>query len=195
MRARQADGSFVPESDVFAQGGSWKGAMKDESIDDMSFMDVAHAIAYPLANQNYIPSRDPGKTKLLIMVYWGTTHGAGNASDSDLNQNLQAAEGRLSSGPPAKGLSLAGLLPPHDLAIEGALDGYVAEAAAENQQRRQNARINAMMLGYDSPWAKTAGDRRGTALELEQRDLLNELDENRYFVVLMAYDFQLFLEG
>jgi hypothetical protein len=51
VRARLADGSFAPESDAFAQGGAWKGAMKDVSIDKMTFLDVAHLIAYPLASR------------------------------------------------------------------------------------------------------------------------------------------------
>ena len=48
-----------------------------------------------------------------------------------------------------------------------------------------------MMLGYDSWWNATFDAQNGTALEVRKQDMLNELEEDRYFVVLMAYDFQL----
>src|SRR5208283_3871077 len=73
VRLRHADGAFQPEAYVFAKGGYWAGGMRDESIDDMRFMDVARIIAGPLARKNYLPAKDPGKTRLLIMVYWGAT--------------------------------------------------------------------------------------------------------------------------
>jgi hypothetical protein len=81
-RARLPSGEFKPETYVFAKGGEWKGALQDFSIDKMGFIEVAHTIAYPLADQNYLPSKDPKTTKLLLMVYWGTTHAPEHASDS-----------------------------------------------------------------------------------------------------------------
>jgi hypothetical protein len=47
------------------------------------------------------------------------------------------------------------------------------------------------MLGYDSWLEKTQGDHRGTAMEQNRQDLFDEIEESRYFVVLMAYDFHL----
>jgi len=50
------------------------------------------------------------------------------------------------------------------------------------------------MLGYDSDaliGTDFGDNRRGTALEFHQDDLVKEIEDNRYFVVLMAYDFQL----
>jgi hypothetical protein len=47
------------------------------------------------------------------------------------------------------------------------------------------------MLGYDSWWAATFGAHSGTPQERERQDMMHELEEDRYFVVLMAYDFQL----
>jgi hypothetical protein len=45
------------------------------------------------------------------------------------------------------------------------------------------------MLGYDSWWAETA-QYDGTPLQFRRQDMMGELEERRYFVVLMAYDFQ-----
>ena len=44
------------------------------------------------------------------------------------------------------------------------------------------------MLGFDAELAP-ADQVRGTALDVRRQDLINELEEHRYFVVLMAYDF------
>jgi hypothetical protein len=196
VRTRTVDGKFAPESYAFGKGGAWKGAMVDASIDKLDFLDVAHVIADPLATQNYLPSKDPKSARLLIMVYWGTTHAPEHASDTAEYQNFQISEAALadsyaSAPPPPSTFTNAGLVRPHNLNLENEADGYVAAAAAENRRRDQDDERNAMMLGYDSWWQATNGDNRGTALESERKDLLNELEDNRYFVVLMAYDFQL----
>jgi hypothetical protein len=57
--------------------------------------------------------------------------------------------------------------------------------------RDQDDLLNIKMLGYDSWWDATRGDYSGTALEIRRKDLISEIEEDRYFVVLMAYDFQL----
>lgn len=164
VRTRLTDGSFTPEPYVFGEGGMWKGAMPDASMDKLPFLEVAHMIARPLASQKYIPSMDPKATRLLIMVYWGTTHSPENAGLG----GVQLVEWWQIGGDLEK-----------DLAVEGA------------KMAKQIDRSNATMLGYDSWWAATQGDNKGTALGHERQDLFDELEESRYFVVLMAYDFQL----
>jgi len=64
---------FKTETYAFGSGGNWGGDIKDATIDKLNFLDVAKVIAGPLASQKYLPAKDPNNTKLLIMVYWGTT--------------------------------------------------------------------------------------------------------------------------
>jgi hypothetical protein len=73
---------------------------------------------------------------------------------------------------------------------ENAMTGAMAEVAAENSAREQQDASNASLLGYDSLWAKTAG-LQGTPLDWKRQDVVGELEQSRYFVILMAYDFQL----
>jgi hypothetical protein len=191
VRARQADGSYAPESYVFGKGGLWAGAMEDPTMDKLAFLDIAHMIALPLASQNYLPSKDPKTTRLLIMVYWGTTRAPEHATESNGYVNLQAANGALSSATmQAQGMSKAGAA-----AVTSAADSQLSQALmmvqAENKQRERDDVANIRMLGYDSWLEKTQADMRGTALEQNRRDLYDEVEQNRYFVVLMAYDFQL----
>jgi hypothetical protein len=196
VRTKAPNGSFQAESFAFGQGGMWPGAKADKSMDKTTFLDVARVIAVPLAAKAYLPAKDPKNTKLLLMVYWGTTHAPEHAGASAIYQELQTSEMQLKSlyaaaPPPPETAHEAGLIRPHNLLVESSFDGPIAAAVAENQLREQDDFLNAKMLGYDSWWSETAGDRRGTALQVRRDDLLSELEDDRYFVVLMAYDFQL----
>jgi hypothetical protein len=189
VRGRQADGSFTPESYAFGKGGVWGSATKDDSIDKMTFLDVAHVISQPLADKNYLPSKDPKSAKLLIMVYWGTTHAPEHASNSDAYTRLSSVMGAEMHPP----------LPPTSRSTGASIKGTpaspdemaaIAATEAENRIRDKDDALNAAMLGYDSWWFSTA-NYRDTPLDIFRKEMLEELETNRYFVVLMAYDFQL----
>lgn len=74
-------------------------------------------------------------------------------------------------------------------AAQGELDAALLLNAVENRQRDQQNLKNASMLGYDSELA-AASTLDFSALRNRHQDALDEIEENRYFVVLMAYDFQ-----
>jgi hypothetical protein len=199
VRTRQADGSFAPESYAFGKGGTWSGAMEDLSIDRMTFLGVAHVIAVPLASKNYLPSRDPKSAKLLIMVYWGTTHAPENASGS--NAYLRASNvmrfwktGGPGFPPPgARGVMIKAVTASSGMPSLGEtlLESQAMSAVeAENRMRDKEDALNASMLGYDSWWLQTA-NYKDTPLDIFRQDMLDELENDRYFVVLMAYDFQI----
>ncbi len=201
VRARQPSGAFEPEAYAFGKGGYWSGGVDDPSIGKLKFLDVAHVIAEPLATQNYVPTKDPATTKLLIMVYWGTTMPPAQAGSSVVFQNASSAMNALQSAknaaPPPKNASQAIQAArgkergtPEEQAASAAADAAIAALQAENQLRRRLDIQNAKLLGYDSWWESTA-HLENTPLDLGRRDLLTELEEDRYFVVLMAYDFQL----
>lgn len=200
VRVRNSDGSFQTETYSFGEGGHLPGPMRDESMDRLTFMDVARDIAVPLAQSNYLPSADPnpGKTKLLVMVYWGTTHGTRGASDSDAYQRLQAGQGSAMS-PPATPPSAftahcscdATQLDTNIAAVvkgvnQEELSGAMAMVAADNRARKGADSWNASLLGYDlGPVAAS-----GFALRNRRDDLVAEVEDNRDFVVLQVYDFQ-----
>jgi hypothetical protein len=83
-RARLPDGTPKPETYAFgnggfvtagAAGGETPGALRDQTIDELGFDDIAKAMEAPLSGQNYAISQEPNATNLLIMVFWGTTVG------------------------------------------------------------------------------------------------------------------------
>jgi hypothetical protein len=212
IRAKLPDGSFQSETYAYAKGGLWTGGVSDASIDHMGFMDVAKTVAVPLANRNYIPTKDAKGTKLLIVLYWGRTSTPERAEESLAMEKMQDAAGPAaktksdrSQSLIAAATSLNGSLPnmscghfaPEVSSEETAeqtdsdnnLTGAMAMVAAVNRSRDVADAQIAMLLGYDSWWAETAA-LKGTPREYRRQDLLNELEHDRYYVVLMAYDFQ-----
>jgi hypothetical protein len=193
IRIQLADGTFVPETYVFGPGGVWEGERVDATIDKLTFSDVAHMISGPLAGQNYVPGKDPGTTKLLIMVYWGTSHGQEHASESNGYQNLSKANEAVDRAQMVVHASSAGKDGARAMQqLHSAQDDMttsIAAVAAENHARNQSDYLNVNMLGYDSWWDDTQ-KYVGTPLDFRRDDLLGEIEEDRYFVVLMAYDFQ-----
>src|SRR6478736_9689 len=138
VRTKLPDGSFQAETYALGEGGYWDGEIRDPSINGYKFPEIAKVVAAPLRLQNYLPGSETATTRLLIMVYWGTTRPATTPGFQD-RTNFQ----------------------------------------------------NARMLGFDSWWAATAR-YVGTPFPW-RNDMLEELEERRYFVVLMVYDFQLLL--
>ena len=189
VRTKLADGSFQVETYTFGQGGFWVGNQPDDTIDNLRFADVARTIARPLAGQNYRPATDPRRTKQLIMVYWGTTTGAGDPQNSFAYQNLQTANATAMA---LHGIPMIG--PEQRIAAQGALDSALLVAAMSDRVRDKANWQNARMLGYDSEGVIGTDYGRWllrTALRRKTADLVEEIEDNRYFVVLMAYDFQL----
>jgi hypothetical protein len=169
-RTTLADGSFQSETYAFGKGGYYGAAIRDATIDNLSFMDVAHAIAGPLATQGYLSSRDPNATRLLIMVYWGATDGSMDFG------SLNIATGRHGRGNGAG---------PYGGEYAGGAWGLSSFlwGPSSTQAQMTDAR-NAALLGYSEGLAD-----QGSRARRERGDLLEEIEFSRYFVVLMAYDF------
>jgi hypothetical protein len=182
-REKLPDGTFKPEMVTFGKGGLWAGAQADPSIDKMQFMDVVRAIAGPLAAQKYISSANPKETTLLIMVYWGKTNVPTSSSDSLEFQRASEASSRAET---AKNTNIPekGQRSQQDLADAAAMEDLESEA------RDKRDAENAAMLGYDEEWKNTEAIGVG-ALSFRRTELKEELEDRKYFVVLMAYDFQL----
>jgi hypothetical protein len=184
VRAKLPGGGFQPETYAFGEGGRWGGAISDKTFDGVRFTDVAHVVARPLADQNYLPAKDPRTARLLIMVYWGTTKVSDTPEQSPLYFNYGAALAESAR------LAAAG--------AKGEADDVLSSGEAQlSMANRITDHIdfdNAAILGYDTSGligTEYGQNIRSSALGLEQRDQVADVEENRYFVVLMAYDFQI----
>jgi hypothetical protein len=191
VREKLPDGSFEPETYAFGNGGHVGGAMADGTIDKLNFMDVARVAAGPLRDRKYIPATDANKTNLLIMVYWGMTTGTSHITDDPAYQNAQAAQSVAPPPPPQpKGSAVSAPV----RASAQTIDEESLQMMLLANMKRDDADVkNAMLLGYDSELMATKG-LENTALRGYRNDLIEDLEDNRYFVVLMAYDFPTLLK-
>jgi hypothetical protein len=196
-RTRLPDNSFKPESYTFVEGGRHNGSMVDKSIDNLSFYTVARTIAEPLKKRGYVPSFDAKHTDLAIFVFWGTTTGAENGRYSEGELLLQdalreyadakvgideyMADPKSGGQPPAFGTTEANT----KAHAESAMDQALMMQSLANRARDENNLSNAGILGYRSelqraweiPWFSRS------------RDVVSELEGDRYFVVLKAFDY------
>lgn len=185
-RTRNPDRSYRPETFTFARGGYANGPFADDSIDGLPFMKVVHTLAGPLRRQHYVAGTDPNKTDLIIFVYWGTTTGSmGHSNYSGALTTFEGALQAMQAGPmgPQTPFSTQGAL---QTALSGDADLAMGLLQFENYWRdRQNA-TNARLLGYGAaldfawtvPWLAVSQSYTG------------EIEMNRYFVLLQAFDFQ-----
>ena len=132
------------------------------------------------------------------MVYWGTTTGTEDTSGSAAYENLQGSQKSSVRAPPPPPPSMGSHGGPSGAAGAAAaimpsqsdsMTGEMATVAALEEQREQADMRNAQLLGYDSELAQSARTEIST-FKLRRDDLMAEIEQNRYFVVLMAYDFQ-----
>lgn len=197
-RAKLPDGSYAVEYYAFGKGGVLAGQTRDPSIEKLDFLDIAKTLAVPLKKENYLPTKDPKVTQLLIMVYVGRTGALEEASGSTGYTNLNNAQGNLDAISSAKGGDSGGsagsVLINSGMADKAAADEGVTTAMGmvkmENNIRQKQDLQTVSLLGYDSWWDRTEREE-GTPFDNGRADLVREVEEGRYFVVLMAYDFQL----
>lgn len=194
VRKKLPDGTFATESYVFGKGDNLGGARVDPTIDNMDFMDVAKIIAVPLAEQHYLPTTDPKTTKLLIMVYWGTTRPAeSDANSSSTHLAIEANQRQSNARIALKDAASASEIRSAQRDLMAANDELLTAnigIQAENQRREDADMRTATLLGYDSWWIATNAAMDGSPLGRRKADLKLELENDRYFVVLSAFDYQ-----
>jgi hypothetical protein len=171
------NGEPQPESYVVAQGVFFGGSTRDTGLEKTPFNEVVATVGRSLARQNYFPAKNPSLAELLIVVYWGSTT---IWEDPNKEQNAEALNAAVSGYNAAVGAGG----PPPDL---GPLNQALAEH--DNDMVSQNSIIayNARLLGYETALRKRLNDQ---SVSTEERTLREDLAEERYFVVLLAFDYQ-----
>jgi hypothetical protein len=194
VRKKLPDGSFRPETYVFGHGDDWRGARVDPTIDKMSFMDVARILAVPLAKKQYFPTRDPKTTDELIMMCWGTTRAPEHSIESMPHQQFQAASQMHDRAQTMlkDATTRTEQIAAQEMIAEAnnQLMMSLSEIESENEMRENTDMKTATLLGYDSWWIATNSAMGGSPLGRRRIDMEDELEEDRYFVVLTAFDYQ-----
>jgi hypothetical protein len=194
-RTRLADKSFAPEKYVFGEGELITRLVKDASVDKLSFSRVASAVAVPLAHLNYHPALKADEAQLLILVFWGSTQGSRGDSSGAIDQFATASAAYSASRPPSEMSATASMHPSSGGSAEGAqvagsndseYDSALWLMSMQNDDRDRLDERNARILGYEDALERA----RFTSHMAMGQDVLSEISNNRYFVVLQAYDFK-----
>lgn len=180
VRPRDGKGVPQPESYVFAEGKFFGGATHDGSLNKLTFTEITRTLAVNLAKQSYFPAANVESARLLIMVHWGTTE---IFEDPMKDINLQAAQDALAAFNAAQETS--------GIADPSALNQATSALNMARQDQMAAINRNAVLLGYAHSLERERREMITTNAEIT---MANELNEERYFVILMAYDNQVRLK-
>ncbi|HVU19065.1 MAG TPA: hypothetical protein VHD32_19320 [Candidatus Didemnitutus sp.] len=217
VRHRGPDGRWVAETYAFGEGGCTASNMRDDGLEKFKFLDLAHVLAPSLARGQYTPTdrAHPEKTDLLVMVYWGATQGTENTARES---TYALAQGLLPpSAPPRPDASMGngdggftgrggyGQFFGSGGRGQGAID-YIVKQYSDNMQqqaimlqtmanenRDQEDMRNAQVLGFLPELKRARLQRAAYGFHLGA-DVTAEVEESRYYVVLLAYDYRLLAE-
>jgi hypothetical protein len=183
-RERQPDGSWKPEFYALANGGRIDGTVTDVTVDRVTYPEVATIAARLLAEQNYHYAQSKEQATLMIVLQWGATlayNGVNYAQAAREVSTLAMQLQRLKDEGTATPEELAGAI--------DALDHALALQLTENRARDQVNLPNARILGYLDEINDANGIQRWAGGGDRYRDLVADVEEPRYYIVISAYDF------
>lgn len=176
QRPRDANGALQPETYVFAEGQFLGGGTVDRGLEQTTFTQITRTLAVNLARQNYLPAPDLNSAQLVIMVHWGMTLVSEDPM-KDINlQRAQEALATFSAEQEANGL-----------ADPTALNSATSAMGMARQGVQDAVNRNAVLLGFARSLQR---ERQQMMTSTAEITMSNELNEERYFVILMAYDNQ-----
>lgn len=166
-----------PSTYIFGQGRQFQGNGRDRTAERMKFEDIVRIIAEGLAKENYVPAPKPAEADLLIVVNWGATQ---TYEDPNEQANLEQMFSALTAYRSA--------IQENGMADPGPLNQALADRETAAGMKEDYLRLNARLLGYERSLEKES--KRMFASE-DEKTMRMDLGTERYFVVLMAYDYQL----
>lgn len=187
-RTKLPDGSFKPEAYTFGNGGNHSRAVKDPEMEQMTFIRVARSIAKRLEGLNYVPALTSDDAELLILVFWGSTQGSRGHDPSDTMNVFSSSVAAHSAAwrNDVASRTNPGEMDPATAAAESAYDSALWQMDLMNRERDRLDDRNARILGYSEHLSRA---RFVSHMSFAQ-DIINEVEDNRYYVVLQAYDFK-----
>jgi len=199
-RKKLPDGTFQREYYALANGRYLPGVNDNESIDKVKFPTIANLVAQHLAKQNYVLAENSKSAEILLMISWGTTipyYDGGNAVAVDrvLNaMNASVAAARLEPTPGGQQETAANSTRAENTALREAaqneLDGQTIEIQMFNSMRRKANERNARILGYVDEINRLDNALRLAGAATSFDDLVSDIEEERYFIIVAAYDFK-----
>ena len=161
----------------FMEGQYFGGISKDKSLERVTFQEIVEGLAPNLAKQNYLPGDDIRTGDLLLIVHYGVA-AVDTPWDELMGITSQEEEEMLYGSTTSSASYETG-------GVELGLDvSYGSQPSNQNP----GAGSNAKLLGYDRQLNKRDLNHN------DEFDLRTDLEEDRYFIIVMAYDCQKLLK-
>lgn len=185
------------ETYVFYQGKFFPGQIVDRTLEKMRFIEIARFLAPQLKRQHYVPAGSLSQADLVIVVHWGTTVGK-NRSDALVSYSLhaetqlnlvgadadyQAARAAIeTTGPTTAGMDAL-------REAETRMNDLTASQAQQTDFTRLTNDVatssNASLLGLTEVLRE---ENRAAFVSSTMHTIESILDEDRYFLIVIAYD-------
>ena len=177
LKEREKDGTAKPMTYQVAKGKFYVGAMNDKRMESFTFDDIVKDMSTHLAKQKFYPYQGEGTGDILIVVHYGVT---------EYEESIMELMGYTSE----EEMGLGGDLGFEGIASDGAGMNAIADLSfnqsLQNSSGSSNARSmgqKANLLGMEEAYGFYTNDQ-------DKYELMSMLDEERYFVILMAYDME-----
>jgi len=185
---KESEDGATYETYVFIKGNFYAGDFKDRSLSTATFEEIVGTLAENMKARNYYPSASPKEGDLLIVVHYGTTSVEQDLEEIfllDSTDPYAQGEGGIggfySDSSQGDTQEVAGFSEVYsdDFTDLADLNDFASDNVAQHQKSMKNNRLG---IGK-------ALNRRHIN-KTEEFDLRVELEDERYFIILMAYDYE-----
>jgi hypothetical protein len=212
-REKAKDGSFMPEYYAMTNGGRIDGTTSDITVDRVSYGEVAQIARRVLATQSYHLAETKEQATLLLVLNWGSTI-APNGMHKEMNvASARAALAALGETSATANQTVTSTYGGQDVAknaaagfnrspqfatneemavvsAAGSVEGSFLQSLVDDRVRDRLNEANARVLGYVDDLAAANGIHRYAGGGDRYSDLIGDVEESRYYIVVSAYDFK-----
>lgn len=185
VKARSLDPTKKIQTYQFMKGNTHLGLTSDPSMREIPFEGILQNLAVNLQKQGFYMHKDKSQGDLLIIVHYGVTD-VEISYEEFMGYNTEEEMG-LTDEVFSAGAGGAAI----DFATIDAINqaSFNQGSSATGAQGNRNSEFyKAQLLGMERAYS----DRISSTEEYELKSML---DEERYFIVLMAYDYPAFKKG
>lgn len=184
-KARALDENKKIQTYQFILGRYFSGNVKDPSMEKVTLDDVVQNLAVNLQKQNFYPHKDPKEGDLLIVIHYGATDYEPTYEEMfaiNSLDDLGYTEEIATAGAGGTALEFSTI----DAINNFNFNLNTTEAMAGENER--SSYFKAQLLGLEEAFSPRTSRQ-------DAEDLKYMLDEERYFIILMAYDYPLLKAG
>jgi len=188
-------------------GQFFQGNVRDRGLENAKFIEIARALAIGLQKSSYLPAQKLEDADLLLIVHWGVT--IGNDTDREQkrreleernehmaeytraiqNEAAFAEQGKTSNSPDMS-MGYEPAISTSVRAAKSTIDFDFVNASSRQVESDTNGQSTAALLGFSADLRK---DENKPMVSQKTATLMALLEADRYFIVVIAYDFRRYL--